>query len=139
MGAQAAITLTDAESTPVNHVMNPVGIADGIAKWVDRAGGIAIGFPALTLSMREPTKGQPVPSYKVAGKLIYPVLDVTSPSTMTGIQPQPTVAYLVECNFSFTLPERSTTQVRKNIRAMIADLFGEAVFKSYVEDLEPTW
>lgn len=65
MTAFAALTaINDGQATPVAHTFSPVSIdAAGIAKWVDRVGGISIGFPTVTLSVREPSKSSR--AYKV--------------------------------------------------------------------------
>jgi hypothetical protein len=51
--------------------------------------------------------------YKVTAKLDLPTLEVTSPSTGTGIQPAPTKAYSCQANLEFLIPERSTLAERQ--------------------------
>jgi hypothetical protein len=138
LSAIAALTLTDAASTPVNHTFSPQpDMMSNIAKWVDRSGGIALGYPAATLSMRMPTKASR--SYKVVAKLVTPVLEVTSPSTSSGIQPAPTKAYDLIANSEMILPERSTLQQRKDLLAMFRDYLSDAVITSAVHDFEPVY
>jgi hypothetical protein len=134
MAAFAALTLTDAAGTPVNHTYSPKKIEDGIAVWKNTAGGIAVGFPTATLSLREPNKGSR--AWKLQAKLVYPVLEVTSPSTSTGIQPAPTKAYDLMCVVEMVLPERASLQERKDILAMARDFFGDAVITAAVHDLD---
>jgi hypothetical protein len=82
----------------------------GVAKWVNRSGGIAIGYSAFTQSIRPPTQASRI--YKVTQKLVIPILEQTSPSTSTGIQPAPTKAYDLTCIMDWMLPERSTRTER---------------------------
>jgi hypothetical protein len=125
MPAIAAITLND--SVPVAHTFGPVNIdKEGIASWADRVGGIALGYPIITLSNRVPTAK--TRSYKVTLKVVTPVLEVTSPSTGTGIQPAPTKAYDLIYNCEIVLPERSTLLERKNLLAYARNMLANAVF-----------
>lgn len=91
--------------------LDPEGfIPNGVAKWVDRGCGIAIGMPSFTLSSRAPTKTSRVT--RVQTKYIQPTMEVTSPSTGTGIQPAPTKAYECTWNSEFLIPERATLAER---------------------------
>jgi len=138
MGAIANITLTDDAATPVNHTFSPQpDILSGVAAWVDRSGGIALGYPKATFSMRSPTKASR--AYKVVAKLVTPVLEVTSPSTSTGIQPAPTLSYNLICNTEWILPERSTLQQRKDLLAMLKDYLSDAVITNAIQNFEPVY
>lgn len=118
--------LTTSATVGVDSTLNPEGISpQGIATWVDRSGGYAIGYPRLTLSVRPPTKASRV--YKVTTKLVLPTLEATSPSTMTGIQPAPTKAYDCACIMEFFLPERSTLLERQTLYSRVASLFARTV------------
>lgn len=118
--------LTTSTTVGVDSTLNPEGInPQGIAAWVDRSGGIAIGYPRLTVSVRPPTKASRV--YKVTAKLVLPTLEQTSPSTMTGIQPAPTKAYDCTCVLEFMLPERSTLAERQKLFSEVASLFARTV------------
>jgi hypothetical protein len=114
--------LTTSATVGVDSTLNPEGInPQGVASWVDRVGGIAIGYPKLTMSVRQPTKASRI--YKVTVKLVLPTLEQTSPSTATGIQPAPTKAYDCACVMEFFLPERSTLAERQKLFSNIASLF----------------
>nr|QDH90053.1 MAG: hypothetical protein H1BulkLitter5446_000002 [Leviviridae sp.] len=97
----------------------------GVARWCDRSGGIAIGYPAFSLSVRPPTKTSRV--YKVTAKLVLPTLEQTSPSTATGIQPAPTKAYDCMCVMEFMLPERSTLTERNALLSHVRSLFATTI------------
>jgi hypothetical protein len=118
--------LTTSATVGVDSTLNPEGInPQGVASWVDRSGGIAIGYPRLTMSVRPPTKASRV--YKVTAKLVLPTLEQTSPSTMTGIQPAPTKAYDCMAVMEFFLPERSTLAERQKLFSEVASLFARTV------------
>jgi hypothetical protein len=137
MAQIANIVLNDGQSTPVAHTFAPVTSHDtnGVAVWTDRASGIAVGFPVISFRLRDPLKGSR--AYRLTAKIRVPVLDVTSPSTGTGIQPAPSVAYACEANIEFILPERSVLQNRKDILAYAVGLMGNAaVMKAAVETYE---
>lgn len=122
----ALARLTTDAAVGVDSTLNPEGINPlGIASWVDRSGGIAIGMPRLTMSVRPPTKASRV--YKVTAKLVLPTLEQTSASTMTGIQPAPTKAYDCSCIMEFFLPERSTQLERETLFSRAASLFADLI------------
>lgn len=122
----ALARLTTDAAVGVDSTLNPEGISpQGIATWVDRSGGYAIGYPRLTMSVRPPTKASRV--YKVTVKLVLPTLEATSPSTMTGIQPAPTKAYDCSCIMEFFLPERSTLLERQTLFSRVASLFAQTI------------
>ena len=138
MTAIAALTLADGQTTPANHTFNPVNIDQaGVAKWADRSGGIALGFPVVTFSMRNPSKTSR--NYKVMGKVVVPVLEVTSPSTASGIQPAPTLAYNLTFNFDMVLPERSTLAQRNDLLAYSKNVLSHAVISAAVQSFESVY
>jgi hypothetical protein len=127
--AAFAVGITRQAATGVNRTWSPVGfIQPGVAKWVDRSAGIAVGFPTLTLSVRQPTKASRM--YKVTVKMAFPTLDITSPSTGSGIQPQPSKAY--ECAFigEFIIPERATLAERTLLLDNLHSLFFSTITAS---------
>lgn len=138
MAAQAAVVLTDATSpTPVNRSFAPRGVVNGLATWQYIAGGILKGYNTLTQFLRSPVRGSD--ASKLTVKLVIPVLEVTSPSTSTGIQPAPTLAYELLANVEFVIPSRASLQERKDLYAMTKDLLTESIVQKGVEDLEPVW
>jgi hypothetical protein len=139
MTAIAALTLADGQSTPVNHTFSPVNIdQSGVARWADRSGGIALGYPVVTFSNKAPTKTSR--SYKVTAKVALPILEQTSASTATGIQPQPTLAYNLLANVEFVLPERSTLAQRKDLLAYLKNyLANAAVVTAAIENFESVY
>lgn len=134
MPAIAAVTINDGAATPVAHTFNPVNIVGDVAKLADRSGGIALGYPVITQSIRAPGNG--LRTYKVVQRVIVPTLEVTSPSTSTGIQPAPTLAYNLLCNLEWVLPERSSLQERKNLLAYVKNYLAHANTTVAVQDFD---
>jgi len=136
MSAIAPLTLADGQATPVNHTFNPIAIdASGVARWADRSGGIAIGYPVVSFSVKAPAaKGSR--NYRIVAKVTVPTLEQTSPSTATGIQPAPSVAYNLIGNLEFVIPERSTLAQRKDLLAYVKNLMATAVVTAAGQDFE---
>jgi hypothetical protein len=135
MAQQTAITLTDATpTTPVNRVFNPAKKDGDVYRWDYRGTGIVVGYDNLTITTRLPSKTSK--ATKVQLRLTCPVLEQTSPSTATGIQPAPTVAYNSVVDITFVLPERSVLQDRKNVLAMVRDLIDESLVTAAVENYD---
>lgn len=135
MPAIGNVVISDGATTPVAHTFAPVGIDGTVATYADRSGGIPVGYWTLSIGLREPVKnGAAV--YKVTAKLLLPILEQTSPSTATGIQPAPTVGYTMAANVEFLLPARSTLQNRKDVLALCKNALANGLFTSVVENLE---
>lgn len=136
MNAFSSLTINDGQGTPVAHTFTARRIDSGIAKWQDISGGIAVGFPTITASLREPAKnGNGSRVYRGQIKVVLPVLEVTNPSTYNGITPAPTKAYDCIMVTDFTFPERSDAQTRKNVRAYMANALANTDLKALIEDL----
>jgi hypothetical protein len=121
----AARISTDA-NIGVDNTFDPDGRdANGVSRYSNRAGGIAVGYPWCSFQIRKPTKVSRV--YKVTVKLFVPTLEVTSPSTGSGIQPAPTKAYEVGCIMEFFLPERSTNTERLRMIKLVQSLFLQTI------------
>ena len=136
MTAFANITINDGQATPVAHTFSPRKIgADGVAKWQDLSGGIAVGFPTLTAQIREPIRGSKVPTYRVTIRLQVPTLETISNSTVSGILPAPTKAYDTGAELVFLLPERGTTAQRKDVVAYAKNILSQADIVAMLNDL----
>lgn len=134
MAQRGNITLTDAATTPVNHVYYPVLSTDDVVAWRDRTQSVLVGQNRLTCSQRMANKQ--TKATKLSWKLETPILEQTSASTATGIQPAPTVAYTPLANLEVVLPDRCTLQERKDLLAQLRDLIDEAIVTSQVHDLD---
>lgn len=134
MAIRANVTLTDAATTPVNRVYYPTQSEPGLIRWTDRTQAVVAGQNKLTVSQRAANKQ--IHASKIAWKLETPVLEQTSASTSTGIQPAPTVAYTLIAGLELVLPDRCTLQERKDLLAQLRDLINEAIVTSQVHDLD---
>lgn len=139
MPAIAALTIADGQATPVNHTFSPVNIdSSGIAKWADRSGGIALGYPVVTFSQRPPVRGSR--NYKMIVKVSLPVLEQTSASTATGIQPAPTLSYALSGTMELVMPERSTLAQRNDLLAYVRNMMANAtVVTAGVQNFESVY
>lgn len=145
MPAAVAIVLADAAGTPVNHTFNPQGYnADEIFEFVDQSAANAVGFWKITVDIKQPampkageqSNGR---TYRVRIGLHEPVLETVSNSTVSGIAPAPTVAYIPRAFLEFILPERTVLLDRQNIRKMAYNLLNNAQMVSVIENLERLW
>lgn len=124
-----ALLATSSATVSVDKTWSPQGfVLPGVAKWVDRSGGIPIGYPAFTLSNRSPSKASRL--FKVTAKVAIPTLEQTSASTSTGIQPAPTKAYDCTCIMEFLLPERSTATERNVLFSHVMSLLASSIAAS---------
>jgi len=119
MATQAAILVASnasgsvktASTTPAyDTTFSPDGqVIPGVYRWVDRSGGIPVGYPTMTLSVRRPTKGSRV--YKIVRKLSIPTLaDVSYASS--GLTPPQQVDHSCQKTEEWILPEASTEAER---------------------------
>lgn len=134
MTAFADLTINDGQATPVAHIFKARRIEGIVAKYQDISGGIAIGYPQVTLSSREPVGSSG--NFKVIAKVILPVLETVSGTSYAGIVAAPTLAYSLTFTGEFILPSRSTLAVRKDILAYAKNLMNSAVITSLVQDLD---
>lgn len=87
----ASTESTSSATVSVDKTFDPEGfIAPGVARWVDRSAGVAVGFPYLSLSVRPPKKASRI--YRVTAKLGLPTLETVG-NAYNGITPGPTKAY----------------------------------------------
>lgn len=141
MATAVAITLADAQATPVNHTFNPVGLDSNKTFWfVDQSQTNAIGYWRISVEITQPANAQPGESsqkrvYRVRIGLHEPILENVSNSTISGIAPAPTVAYIPRSFTEFILPERAVLLDRKNLRKMVANLLNDANIVNVIESL----
>lgn len=115
-----ALSLVDAESSPVTHVFTPASrVAENTARWVDREhnGGIAIGYAQVSYSVKEPTTADGIYRQKVS--MAEPILDLTVPAV-------PVVLGVARANCDFIFPAIMSDQQRKNFVKKFDSLFALA-------------
>jgi hypothetical protein len=133
MAAMADIVLADGQASPANHTFVPVSNVNGIFTWEELNADASVGNRRLTASLRRATSQNP--NYKAELKVWNPQLEVTSPSTATGYQPAPKVAYALSAIITVVIPERSATANRKDETAFMANLLANSQIKSILNDL----
>lgn len=143
MPVAADIVLADAAGTPVNHTFKPAGKdkAGEVYWFVDRTQTNAIGYWKISVEFKEPNQAQARQSsegrtYRIKIGLHEPVLETLSNSTVSGILPAPTVAYIPRSYTEYILAERSSKLERQHLRKMTAGLQANALMISCVEDLD---
>lgn len=134
MAIRNAITLTDAALPPVNRIYQPFKSDGDTIHWRDRTQAIAVGQNRLSLNQR--MAGKNAATNKFSWRLEAPVLAVSAPTTSTGIQPAPSVAYTNLASLELVLHERSSLQERKDILAQLRDLIDEAIMTNLVESYD---
>lgn len=137
----ASIVLADAQATPVNHTFVPMGRdKDGVFWFEDQSATNAIGNWRISVEVKKPPVAAARQSsdgrnyhYKIG--LHEPILETVSNSTVSGISPAPTVAYVSRAITDFSMPERSSLQNRKDLRKMKAALLANADITALIEGL----
>lgn len=134
MPAFTALTINDGQTTPVVHTFAQKTLIGTEATFVDRSGGITVGYPTVVVNSMPPTKTSRLS--KVRMKVVLPVLEVVNASTYNGITPAPTKAYDLTFDAMFFLPERCTLAQRKDILAYAKNGLSNALLTSLVETQE---
>lgn len=143
MSAMSDVTLNDGLPTPVAHVFSGVRLGTqlgnpmaSLAEWADKSGGVFAGYPRMTLSVRRPdSNGKGSKVAKIVLRIAVPTLEVVSNSTLSGIAPAPTVAYVTQGEVSFLLPDRGSLQTRKDALAFVRNALSSTVLIDAVQDL----
>jgi len=110
----------------VSKTFDPDGfISPGVARWVDRSGGIAVGYPSITLSMRPPNKQSRVS--RVMCKISVPTLESVSGTNQLGYTPAAARAYENFVTMEFVLHERGAEWERKLLLDTMQSLFATTI------------
>lgn len=127
----STLTLTDAAGTPVNRSFNSTESSPALTVWKDFAtnGGYPVGAGVASLSVKENGNGVT----RVTGKLVLPTLEGVAGDDEGGFTPPPTKAFEALGEFSFVLPNRTSLQNRKDLKAMLLDFIGDAIVTAAVE------
>lgn len=139
MPNRSSITINDGQAAPVAHVFTPDGQYGDVSNFQDTSGGTPIGYWLLKVGVRKPVPGSAAPVHKVTLSIMRPTMDVTAPSTGSGIQPAPSVAYYCTSKHEFLLPARSTLAERKDILALAKNLLANSDIVTVVQNCEGYW
>lgn len=134
------IVLPDALATPVNHTFIPLGPdKSGVWHFEDQSGGIAAGFQRISVSLNRATPAQSGQSSTKVNRLrlaiALPRLETMSGSA-GGFVPSPVVAYVERASVEVIIPERATSQDRKDARKYLVGLLANPLVISAFEDLQ---
>lgn len=143
MGALAAIAaINDAETTPVAHTFTPLGPdKDGVQWFEQTAPAAANGLAAkrFSFSIKRAVPGKQLNGVaRITGRFWYPVMETVATSD-SGITPPPTVAYQLYAEVRYVIPERSTEQERKNIKAIVTNVQFNAIIQDLLFKLQPLY
>lgn len=135
------IVLADALGTPVNHTFIPLGADEKGVQWlVDQSQTNAVGYWRISLQTVAPLPPKAGESsdgrtYRVRVGLHEPVLETAGDSSMSGILPAPTVAYIPRSFGEYIIPERASLQNRKDLWKMFGNLVDNIQIQAAVEQL----
>jgi hypothetical protein len=133
MPAIAAIAASDGTAT---RTFNPdrIELATNIAKHLNRAGGIPVGYDQLDFQVIKASGKSTVD--RVILHLALPTLAQTSPSSGSGIQPNPTVAYTHRVKVEFFMPIYGTAAERVFINTLLKNVLAVAAVDTAIETVE---
>lgn len=137
MAIAANISVPDGAATPVVHVFQPQEVGLNTAVYHDRSVDQEIGRRSIEFSKVEPKS--PGGVTKVSFRLSYPILEVSAPTSSSGYQPAPKVAYTITGIATFYVPKRALTQERKDLWAMFYNLAAAGTVQSAVQNSEMPW
>lgn len=145
MATAANIVLADAAGTPVNHTFVPIGFdGNGVFWFEDQSQANAIGFWKISAEFKRPQQPKSGESSKdrsirVRWGLHEPVLENVTNSTVSGVAPAPTIAYVPRSFTEYVMPERSALIDRQHLRKMTSNLNANSQLISMVENLIGLW
>jgi hypothetical protein len=119
------LTLTDAAGTPVNRSF-PLSFSTpdlSVYKDYTTNSGVPAGAGVASLSLKENANG----TIRVTGKLVLPSMETLDGATYA------TKAFECIGDFVMVFPNRASLQNRKDLKAMLIDLLGDALVTSAVE------
>lgn len=128
MGAITALTLTDDEATPVDHVFTPIEASPQQAVWTELAAADEVYLRPNAIAQYRGARG--------AGQVSKVVVRLNTPLYTTVdsvIQDRGTARAIAE----LILPPQITGQERDNLIAMFRDLVDEAVVTDLVNGEPP--
>lgn len=141
MPAATNVVINDGAATPVAHTFSPIGKdAKGILWFEQTTPAPATPLEAKRIGYRQTRAldGQAGGTSKAIFTLAIPRAEVTS-NTAGGYVAVPALAYKVAMRVEIDMPERSTTQERKDLRVLFANLLANAISTSSIDALQPTY
>lgn len=145
MGALVNLTASNGEATPVAHTFAPLGPDAKGVQWFEQVTPTPVnGQAAIRISAhirravkQGPSRQQLNGVARVELAIWLPTME-TLASNDAGITPPPTVSYEQHARLTYLLPERGTTQERKNLRVLTANLIANNQnILDMIEKLQP--
>lgn len=120
------IMTTSSATVASNKTLAPDGFTPGgVAHFVDRSGGVALGYDRLTYQMRPPTRDSRI--FKQSAKLFQPILETIDPAV--GIY-GPKLAYENQAHLDILIHERATSAERIAFLSMLVSLVSQYIIAS---------
>lgn len=128
----ANIVLADGQVAPVSHTFAPTRMASNPSGFVfeDRAAGVKAGYNTI----RVETKQSSQRSTHVEIVLSVPRLAVTAPASGSGVQPNPTTAYVELMTLKVVRPEALEQAVANDAYAFMKNLMTNTQFIAWIKD-----
>lgn len=144
MPSAANIVIADAQATPVDHTFVPIGpdLEDSTKFWFeDQSQSSPAGYWRLGVSLKRPPMAKAGAdtanrTVRVMIEMHQPVLEVAVTATYNGIAPAPRVSYVPRAFVELVIPERSSLQNRKDLRAMCAGAINDVAITTVIESLQ---
>lgn len=143
MGALAPLSsINDAEIVPVAHTFTPLGPDKDGVQWFEQtlpAPANALAAKRFSVSIKRADPGKQLNGVaRITGRFWYPVMETVATSD-SGITPPPTVAYQLYAEIRYVVPERSTEQERKNMKALAQNLQFPNIIQDMFYKLQPLY
>jgi hypothetical protein len=143
MPAAANIVINDGAGSPVAHTFSPLGKdPKGVYRFEQTVPTPTNVASAKRLGVSQVrsfgTKGALTSQSKVIWTIDYPTME-TLGTNDAGITPAPTVAYVNSKREEYTLPERGSTQERKDVRTFGINLGANAIYIATIDALQPVY
>jgi hypothetical protein len=143
MPAIASVVINDGAATPVAHTFTPLGKdAKGVYWFEQTTPAPANPLGAKRLGYRQErvydNQKRLTGESRVVLTVSVPTLEVLG-NAATGITPPPTLSYIEKSRLEFILPERSTTQERKDTRVFSMNLLAHAMAVAAIDTLQPSF
>lgn len=125
------MSLADGQATPVAQTFYFASQNGTNYEWMETSSGIYEGFRRIRMDIR-PAKSANMGT-KIVISVEVPELAVTAPASGTGIQPNPTRAYVTRSKHEFMIPKASTLQNRKHILAFARNVLSNSQVTNALE------
>lgn len=139
MAVATNVVLADAQGAPVNHTFVPLGPQDSYDMvWEDQSQASPNGYWRIGVSQKRPRAKVAGGAVRTRIVLMEPVLEAIAPAA-SGLTQPPTVAYVPQVVTEYVASDRSSLQIRKDLRKMNALLQAEAQIVNWVESMIPAY